>query len=245
MPVALADRWMQIGQLLHWLNSAHHFLSREMHLYPFSVPIFAQLVELQLSPKFSGFLNCGWNQLIGSKISRGSVDRNGGTAEAGEQTDVGGLCDWISCIFFGNKTKTIVWIQATGRFPTLHLSHQTTPTGATLFTEYITHITGYCSWASRSKREQGSRLFCSLGWAPHTWPRWGVNPSFSLNIWLVRRLLSLCPLRFPTEEEEQRWNSNNSTFPYHKGPSRVGRERTHSLPTFPAVEDSLSAYFHF
>lgn len=62
-------------------------------------------------------------------------------------------------------------------------------------------IRGYCSWASESKREQSSSLFCSLGWAPHTWPHWGENPSSPLCIWCVRCLLFLHPLMFPIEEE--------------------------------------------
>lgn len=94
MPVALAGTWVQMGQLLPWLNSARHLLSREMHLYPFCPPVFAQLVELQLLSKLLGFFfKRGQNQLIASKISLGSVEGNGSSTEAGEQTDVGGLCD--------------------------------------------------------------------------------------------------------------------------------------------------------
>lgn len=44
---------------------------------------------------------------------------------------------------------------------------------------------------------------------------------------------------------EQRWNSNDSTSPHHKGSSRVGRKRTHPLQTFPTMEDSLSVYIYF
>lgn len=42
---------------------------------------------------FRFFFKRGQNQLIASKISLGSVEGNGSSTEAGEQTDVGGLCD--------------------------------------------------------------------------------------------------------------------------------------------------------
>lgn len=53
-------------------------------------------------------------------------------AEAGEQTEVDGLCDCISHVSFGNDTKTIAHIQAKQRFALLCSSHCSTPIGTRL-----------------------------------------------------------------------------------------------------------------
>lgn len=53
-------------------------------------------------------------------------------AEAGEQTEVDGLCDCISHVSFGNDTKTIAHIQAKQRFVLLCPLHCSTPIGTRL-----------------------------------------------------------------------------------------------------------------
>lgn len=184
-----------------------------------------------------------WLQLADRlKMSWGSVDRNRGSTNAGEQM-------WVGCVneqaLFSLETRPKPpqiqekWCLLQSILPNRAL-HSWSQSECLLNVLALVQPTA----AGHAGVRGSFALAFSEDWG-ELLSQQGANPSSLFCVRCVRCLLSLYPLMFPSEDEEQRWSSSGSTFLCHRSPPRVIRERKHLLPKFLTMGNSLLAYFHF